>query len=56
MDRAALIRIQWLSSWRYLGRHPGQLLLAILGLAVGVAAVVSVDIVVTPVLEGCASL
>ncbi len=37
-------RLQWLSSWRYLRAHPGQLALAILGLAIGVAAVVSVDI------------
>ncbi len=37
-------RILWLSSLRYLVRHPWQLSLAVLGIALGVAVVVSIDL------------
>lgn len=37
-----LYSLQLKASWRYFARHPGQLALALLGLALGVAAVVSV--------------
>ena len=36
--------ILWLSSFRYLIRHPGQVGLSVLGVALGVAVVVSIDL------------
>ncbi len=35
-------RLRWLSSWRYFRAHPLQLVLGILGVSVGVAAIVAV--------------
>lgn len=36
------LRLRWLSSWRYFRAHPLQLVLGVLGVSVGVAAVVAV--------------
>jgi len=38
------VSILWRASLRYLGRHPWQMLLSILGIALGVAVVVAVDL------------
>ncbi len=37
-------RLLWLASWRHMLRHPWQLALAILGVALGIAVVVAVDL------------
>lgn len=42
INRGLTLRLRWLSSWRYFMLHPAQLLLAVLGVSVGVAAVVAV--------------
>lgn len=41
--RLMALRLRWLSSWRYFRAHPLQLILGIVGVSVGVAAVVAVS-------------
>jgi putative ABC transport system permease protein len=46
------MKLLYYSSWRFMGRHPLQLLLSILGVALGVAVVVGIDLASYSAREG----
>ena len=46
------MRILWRSSFRYLKQHPGQILLAVIGVAVGVSVIVGIDIAIKSASRG----